>query len=244
MLRHLVGLLAGIALTPVLWIAVAWGADILPRITGGDVTIASVLSVVVLCLVGIGGAYLAAGHVSPLFAASSGALLTALALWPVTAPASLGAVLGWLDPESFVFPGGAGTAVALPLGVLLLCSAMTPTRWRALREAPARVVASASRDDVRRDGADGVRWGEDAGQADDRDWNRGRRGGDEPSTVTDTIEDELPDTPPVPPPPPSGGYDGDPEKTTTPFRRRGDSGAVWTPLDVDPEEFRTHDDGR
>ncbi|MFI6574544.1 YIP1 family protein [Nocardiopsis sp. NPDC050513] len=244
MLRHLVGLLAGIALTPVLWIAVAWGADLLPQITEGDLTVASVLSVVVMCLVGIGGAYLVAGHVSPLFAASSGALLTALALWPVIAPASPGAVLGWLDPESFLLPGGAGSAVALPLGVLLLCSAMAPTRWRGLREAPARVVASASREDVRRDGADGVRWREDAGQAGDPRWNRGRRAGDGPSTVTDTIEDALPDTPPMPAPPPGGGYEGDPEKTTTPFRRRGDSGAVWTPLDVDPEEFPGSDDGR
>ncbi|WP_262391779.1 YIP1 family protein [Nocardiopsis sp. CNR-923] len=187
MLRHLVGLLAGIALTPVLWIAVAWSSGLLPRITEGDVTVASVASVVVMCLVGIVGAYLASGHVSPLFAASSGALVTALALWPVTAPASLDAVLGWLDPESFLYPGGAGTAAALPLGVLLLCSAMTPTRWRALREAPARVVASTSRDDVRRAGADGVRWDGAA-----------ERAGDASSAVTETIEDELPDTPPCP----------------------------------------------
>ncbi|WP_116245936.1 YIP1 family protein [Nocardiopsis sp. FIRDI 009] len=239
MLRHLVGLLAGVALAPVLWIAAAWGADLLPRLADGDVTVSSVSAAVVLCLTGVGGAYLVAGRVSPLFAAAGGAPLIALALWPVAAPASMAAALDWLDPEVFLYPDGPGAAVALPLGVLLLCSAMTPTRWRATRDVPGagRPVAGAIRDDVRRDGVDGV---------------RGRNGGAEPDragpatpSVTDTIEEELPGFSSARRPPPGGGFDGDPDRTTTPFRRHGDDGAGWTPLEAESEgSGALGDDGR
>ena len=233
MLRHLVGLLAGIALAPALWVGVAWSADLLPKIVRGDVSAATVSSVVVLCLVGLAGAYLVASRLSPLVAGASGTLLTALCLWPVLSPASVESALYWLSDEVFLYPNGAGLGVALPLGVLLLGSAVTPTRWRAANEsglggAPVRerVVASHSREDFRGrdDGGD-----PDTPVGPDRPWNDG-------GPVGDTVPDVPPPTSPV------REYD-DPNKTTTPFRR-GETGAVWTPLDEDPGHTRPLGDGR
>ncbi|WP_159940871.1 YIP1 family protein [Nocardiopsis sp. FR6] len=207
MLHHLVGFLAGAALSPVLWIAAAWSAGLLPRIAEGDVTVATVSSVVVLCLVGAVCAYLVASRVSPLAAGASGALLTALCLWPVVHPASMEGTLSWLNPDSWVYPSGAGLAVALPLGTLLLFSALVPARWRTAAGAGPRVVASANREEYRRA----------AREADPTDTARGG----------DTVPEAVPDVPP----PPEGGVSGDdPTKTTIPFRR-GEDGAVWTPLD-------------
>lgn len=244
MLRHLVGLLAGIALAPVLWVGVAWSADLFPEITQGDVSVTTVLSVVVLCLVGAVGAYLVASRFSPLAAGASGLLLVALCLWPVVAPESVGTALYWLNDEVFFYPNGAGLGVALPLGVLLLGSATTPTRWRAANDlgplgAPTRerVVASASREeyqgrpDGRPDGLDGTGPGgePDTLTGPDRPWNDG-------GPVGDTVPDVPPPTSPV------RRYD-DPNKTTTPFRR-GETGAVWTPVDEDPGHTRSFGDGR
>lgn len=243
MLRHLVGLLAGIALAPVLWAGVAWSADLFPKITQGDVSVATVFSVVVLCLVGLAGAYLVASRLSPLAAGASGLLLVALCLWPIVAPESVGAALHWLNDEVFLYPNGAGLGVALPLGVLLLGSATLPTRWRAANDlgslgAPPRerVVASANREDYR-------------GRPDGRDGRPGAGPGGEPDTLTGPDEPwndggPVGDTVPGVPPPtsPVREYD-DPNKTTTPFRR-GETGAVWTPVDEDPGHTGSFGDGR
>ncbi|WP_017585265.1 hypothetical protein [Nocardiopsis ganjiahuensis] len=235
MLRHLVGLLAGIALAPVLWVGVAWSADLFPKITQGDVSVTTVLSVVVLCLVGVVGAYLVASRLSPLVAGASGLLLVALCLWPVLSPESMGAALYWINDEVFLYPDGAGLGVALPLGVLLLGSATLPTRWRSANDigplgAPPRerVVASASREDYRE--RDGLPGGEPATlSGPDRPWNDG-------GPVGDTVPDVPPPTSPV------REYD-DPNKTTRPFRR-GETGAVWTPVDEDPGHTPSFGDGR
>ncbi|WP_150239324.1 YIP1 family protein [Nocardiopsis quinghaiensis] len=222
MLHHLVGLLVGVALAPVLWIAVAWSADLVPRIAGGDVTVATVLSVVVLCLVGAVCAYLVASRVSPLVAGAGGALLAALCLWPVVHAASMGTALSWLNEDSFLYPSGTGLAVALPLGTLLLFSAMTPLRWRAAHgtDTPSggRGAAGADREGYRRA----------AREADPSDAPWEGAGGD-------TVPEAVPDRPP--PPAPGGGFEDDPDKTTTPFRR-GAGGAVWTPLDDEQEGTR------
>jgi heme A synthase len=236
-LRHLVGLLSGIALAPVLWAGVAWSADLLPEITRGDVSVAAVFSVVVLCLVGIVCAYLVASRFSPLAAGASGLLLVALCLWPVVALDSVGPALYWLNKESFLYPDGAGIGVALPLGVLLLVSSTTPTRWRAANDAgplggaPSRerVVASHSREEFRREAAP-----EPDGESvrlvtPERAWTDGG-----------PVGDTVPDVPP--PASPVRRYD-DPNKTTTPFRR-GETGAVWTPVDEEPGHTRSFDDGR
>ncbi|MGW8530419.1 YIP1 family protein [Nocardiopsis sp. NPDC055824] len=215
MLRHLVGLLAGIALAPVLWVAVAWSAEALPRLAAGDVGVATVLSAVVSCLTGGVCAYLVASRVSPLTAGASGALLTALCLWPAVHPASMGPALAWLNDESFLYPAGAGLAVGLPLGTLLLVSAAMPVRWRTAAGAglPAPLIEGGP-GRVRHRGA--VPGGADGGP-------RGDRG-----PVGDTVPDAVPAPPPVLDP--DDPFAGDPDRTTTPFRRNG-SGATWTPLD-------------
>jgi hypothetical protein len=242
-LRHLVGLLAGVALAPVLWIALAWGATQLPLAAEGTVSFATVSSVVVLSAVGIGCGFLVASRLSPLYAAASGALLTAVALWPVVAPDSMASALGWLDAEAFVYPAGAGLTPALVAGSLMLFSALVPARWRSQQDAPAptggRVVAGTSRDRFRA-AADDDTLVEGVPGSHDRDVIGGARG----AGGGDTLTDDLPDTPPVPLPPPHGGFgSGDPDKTTTPFRR-GESGAVWTPLDEDPEGTLPYRDKR
>ena len=233
MLRHLVGLLAGIALAPVVWVGVAWSAGVFPDITQGDVNVTTVLSVVVLCLVGIGGAYLVASRLSPMVAAASGTLLVALCLWPVLSPDSMGSALNWLNEESFLYPDGAGLGVALPLGVLLLGSATLPTRWRAAQDlgplgvpARERVVAGASRGEYERGHGGG---GQDTPAGPQEPWNDGG-----------PVGDTVPDVPP--PDSPHREYD-DPNKTTTPFRR-GETGAVWTPMDDGPDQTRAFGDGR
>lgn len=250
MLRHLVGLLAGIALAPVLWVGVAWSADLFPKITQGDVSVTTVLSVVVLCLVGLVGAYLVASRLSPLVAGAAGTLLTALCLWPVLSPASMESGMSWLNDEAFLYPSGAGLGVALPLGVLLLGSALLPARWRAANDlgpvglrgqglqgpglqGPGRVVASASREDYtgRPDGRTG---GSGTVVEPEQPWNDG-------GPVGDTVPDVPPPTSPVRDHP-VREYD-DPNKTTTPFRR-GETGAVWTPVDEDPGHTRSFGDGR
>lgn len=240
MLRHLVGLLAGIALAPVLWAGVAWSADLFPDITRGDVSVTTVLSVVVLCLVGAAGAYLVASRLSPLAAGASGLLLVALCLWPVIAPESVGAALYWLNDGVFLYPNGAGLGTALPLGVLLLGSATLPARWRAANDlgplgAPARerVVASANREDYRGQ-SDGRPTGAPAGEPDTL------TGPDEPWNDGGPVGDTVPDVPP--PASPVREYD-DLNKTTTPFRR-GETGAVWTPVDEDPGHTGSFGDGR
>ncbi|MEE2041060.1 YIP1 family protein [Nocardiopsis sp. CT-R113] len=217
MLRHLVGLLAGIALAPVLWVAAAWSAGLLPQLADGDVNVATVLSAVVLCLTGGVCAYLVASRVSPLVAGAAGSLLAALSLWPIVHPSSMGPALSWLNDESFLYPGGAGLAVGLLLGTLLLVSATMPLRWRAAADPglplPGRIVAGTSRDRyraaVREDGPDEAPWSD--------------RG-----PVGDTVPDAVPEPPPARDP--DDAFDGDPDRTTTPFRR-GETGATWTPLD-------------
>lgn len=218
-LRHLVGLLIGVALAPVLWVAVAWSVDLLPQIAAGDVSATTVSSVVVLTLVGLVCSYLVASRLSPLIAATSGLLLVVLVMWPIVSPASMESYLSPLNDESFLHPSGHGLAIALLLGTLLLGASSTPTRWRASQELPggSRVADSAGRDRYR-----------PAPRAEidkDTPWTDGGPAGD-------TIPEHFPSSEP-----------GDPDKTTIPFRRGG-AGAGWAPLDDAPEETRAFGDGR
>lgn len=230
MLRHLVGLLAGVALAPVLWVAVAWSADLIPQIADGDVSVTTVLSVVVLSLVGLVCSYLVASRLSPLIAATSGLLLVALVLWPIIAPESMDAALSWLNNESFLYPSGHGLAIALLLGALLFGASLTPTRWRALQDLPdgSRVVASAARDQYRPAPREEI--------GEDTPWTDGGPAGD-------TIPEQFPPRGSTEYPEDFEPAPGDPDKTTTPFRR-GESGAVWTPLDDSPGGPRAFGDGR
>lgn len=205
MLRHLLGLLVGIALAPLLWICVSWSAVELPGLLEGDVAVATVAAAVLLVLAGCGCAYLAAARISPLTAGAAGLPLSALALWPLVHPASLAPALSWLNPESFVYPGGPGVSVALPLGALLVFSAALPNRWRTPVPAGPDMVAAP--------------------------WERvdGPRGTLPEPSVGDTVP-EAPGRGPAaevweP-------REGDPAKTTTPFSR-GEDG--WTPLNEGAE---------
>lgn len=217
MLRHLAGLLIGAVLAPALWAAVSWSAELLPQLSGGQVSLTTVSAGVLLGLAGVVGAGLVATRVSPMIAATSGLLLAAIALWPVVAPQAMEPALGWLNSESFLYPSGPGLTVALPLGVLLFGSALSPMRWRALHDGP--------------DGAD-------------RDRYRAAPTEDPGLDGRGPVGDTLPE-PPQPPygPPPGSGLAGDPEKTTTPFRR-GEGGASWAPLDDDAGQNRIYRDNR
>lgn len=216
MLRHLAGLLIGAALAPALWGAVSWSAELLPQLAGGTVSFATVSAAVLLAAVGAVGAALVATRVSPMVAATGGLLLAAIALWPAVAPRTMGPALGWLNPESFLYPSGPGLAVALPLAILLFGSALTPTRWRALHDVPGG--AGAERDRYR------------------------------PAPVEEPADpglhgpagDTVPEHPPASPPRGSG-LEGDPDKTTTPFRR-GENGASWTPLEDESGRTRAYGD--
>ncbi|WP_017608220.1 hypothetical protein [Nocardiopsis xinjiangensis] len=217
MLRHLAGLLIGAVLAPALWAAVSWSAELLPRLSEGQVTFTTVSAGVLLGVAGAVGAGLVATRVSPMVAATSGLLLAATALWPVVAPQTTEPALGWLNSESFLYPSGPGLTVALPLGVLLFGSALTPMRWRALHDVPDRAERGRYR----------AAPPEDPMEEPDLE-GRG------------AVGDTLPEPPaqPVPyDPPPGSGLAGDPEKTTTPFRR-GEGGASWTPLDDEAGQNR------
>lgn len=235
MLRHLVGVLAGLAVAPPLWVGVAWAA---PHVTAGleEADFSSplaVLSVLVLLAAGVGGAYLVASRLSPLTALVSGALLLALCVWAVATPASVGSTLpDWLGPDSFVHPVGPALPIVFPFSALLFLSGLLPARWRAVQDTvpgtPAppvteRVVASTSRERYRRE--HGV---PDAGDGEPRVGGADAGG---PGA------DGFPGSPGLPPPPP---LEGDPNKTTTPFRRTAGGGAAtWEALpDEDPGHTR------
>lgn len=228
MLRHLAGLFIGAALAPALWAALSWSAGLLPRLFEGQVSLATVSAAVLLGSAGVVGAGLVATRVSPLIAATCGLLLAGLALWPAVAPQTMEPALGWLNSESFLYPSGPGLTVALPLGVLLFGSVLTPMRWRALHDGPdrARVVAGTSRDRYRA-----------APMEEPQEPDLDGRG-----PVGDTLTEHSPQPLPYDPPPGSG-LAGDPEKTTTPFRR-GESGSSWTPLDDEAGQNRIYRDDR
>ena len=228
MLRHLAGLFIGAALAPALWAALSWSTGLLPQLFEGEVSFATVCAAALSASAGVVGAGLVATRVSPVIAATCGLLLAGLALWPAVAPQTMGPALDWLNSESFLYPSGPGLTVALPLGVLLFGSALSPPRWRALHDVPdrARAVAGASRDQYRA-----------APMEEPQEPDLDGRG---------PVGDTLPEQPPQPlpqAPPPGSGLAGDPEKTTTPFRR-GEDGAVWTPLDDEAGQSRTYRDDR
>ncbi|WP_306371482.1 YIP1 family protein [Nocardiopsis sp. CC223A] len=206
MLRHLLGLLVGIALAPLLWISVSWSAGELPGLSEGDVAVATVAAAVLLVLVGFACAYLAAARISPLTAGAAGLPLSVLALWPAVHPASLASAMSWLDPEGFVYPGGPGVSVALPLGALLLFSATLPGRWRrpVAATGPAMVAAPWERVHGPREELPEPPVGDTVPEV------PGRR------AATEVWEPR----------------EGDPAGTTTPFAR-GEDG--WTPLGGESE---------
>ncbi|MFD0775443.1 hypothetical protein ACFQZ2_16025, partial [Streptomonospora algeriensis] len=133
MLRHLIGLLTGLAIAPAMWAALAWSARrISTAVDGGDGFAPLALTAVgALMAVGIACGFLAGARISPLAAFFSGGLLLGYALWPVMAPGAVDPVLpGWVPDDSLLHPMGPGLLLALPLGTLLFISGLVPSRWR------------------------------------------------------------------------------------------------------------------
>ncbi|MFC4560605.1 hypothetical protein ACFO4E_01915 [Nocardiopsis mangrovi] len=134
MLRHLIGLLAGLAVAPLLWIGVAWSAgEIDGALADGGGSIAAPVvttAMGVLMIIGLLCGFFAGARISPLTSFVPGALLLTLCLWPVVDRASLDAVLPTgIDPGSVFHPVGPALMAALPIGTLLLVSSVIPSRW-------------------------------------------------------------------------------------------------------------------
>lgn len=133
MLRHLGGLLTGLAVIPLLWIGTAWSAAEIGGLISGphldDPMLLSATAVVIA--IGVVCGLLSGSRVSPLAALLPGAALLPLSLWPlVDYPSMQEHLPGWLGPESMLHPVGPALPVNLALGALLFISALAPSRWR------------------------------------------------------------------------------------------------------------------
>jgi len=109
--RHLLGLLAGVAVTPLLWVGVAWAGDQIARHAAGqESSVPLPTACAVLMGVGLLGAVLAATRFSPLAAFVSGGVLLGGPLWALLDPGSLTQLLpAWLvGSDSLVHPLGPG----------------------------------------------------------------------------------------------------------------------------------------
>ncbi|CAM3632997.1 hypothetical protein GCM10009799_25930 [Nocardiopsis rhodophaea] len=199
MLRHLIGLVIGLIVAPLLWLGVSWAATAIgPALRGEGFGAPMALpAIAVLMLVGVICGFLAGTRVSPLAALVSGGLILGFYLWPVLHPASATTVLsGWIDQGTFAHPVSAALPVALVLGTLLFFSALAPSRWRwsaAPETAPAETAPRA----------------------------------DEPGTGTAGLghagPGALESDAPIPPPSPHADSGA---KTTLPFRRNPATGAA------------------
>jgi len=215
MLRHLTGLLVGVAIAPLLWFALATSAGrVWGTVDAGDGFGApmTLTAVGVLMAVGVGCGFLAGARISPLAAFCCGGLVLAYALWPVLAPGAADAVLpGWIPADSAFHPLGPGLALALPLGTLLFISSLVPSRWRPRRAERVRPPEPAPGPHGSADDAGDPRpefAGEPVGPASDD----GRGGAS-----------DLGDAP-----------TGDPDKTTTPLRRRRMGRPRWSSTAPEP----------
>ncbi|WP_420161388.1 hypothetical protein [Nocardiopsis sp. CNT-189] len=195
MLRHVLGLLTGLALAPGAWFGAGWAAVAVAGHTGSagqvDASAASVPLGVLMAL-GAAGGFVAGARISPLAPLGAGLVLLGYGVWPLVAPAS---IPSWLPEGALVHPAGPALPAGLLLGTLFFIAAMSPSRWRRRAAAPA---ASAP-----------------------------------------------PPVPPVPAPagepaPGPAPLPGDPEKTTTPFRRDPE-GAGWESLPAERKASRTQE---
>lgn len=207
MLRHLIGLLTGLAIAPAMWAALAWSAQrVSTTVDGGEGFAPLALTAVgVLMAVGIACGFLAGARISPLAAFVGGGLLLSYALWPVMAPGTVDAVLpGWVPDDSVLHPLGPGLLLALPLGTLLFISGLVPSRWRS-RYAP----------------------------------RPGEPGPPPPADGVSGPRAEHGPEPLGPADPAAGGsggpQEGDPDKTTTPMRRRRIGRPRWHASSPEPE---------
>ncbi|RNL82329.1 hypothetical protein [Halostreptopolyspora alba] len=139
MRRHLFGLLAGLLCAPLLWFGTAWAAaEVSGGVRSGDFTDGLAMpGVGALMAIGVLGGLLAGSRLSPLAALLAGAVPLGFCLWPLLDLGSFETAMpGWLDADSMFHPLGPAFPVVLPLGTLLLISALLPSRWRSTGAAP------------------------------------------------------------------------------------------------------------
>ncbi|MFC7744096.1 hypothetical protein ACFQXA_28645 [Nocardiopsis composta] len=137
MLRHVLGLLAGLALAPGAWFGAGWAAVAVAEHTGSaggvDASAASV-PLGVLMAIGVAGGFVAGARISPLAPLGAGVPLLGYGVWPLVAPAS---IPSWLPEGSLVHPAGPALPAGLLLGTLFFIAAMAPSRWHRRAAAPA-----------------------------------------------------------------------------------------------------------
>lgn len=133
MLRHSLGLLAGLLVAPLLWLGTAWtAAEFGERVTSLSLNDPLLLSAAAAVMViGLLCGLLAGSRVSPLAAFLPGAALLGLGLWPLVNYAAMDATLpDWLGSESMFYPVGPALPMNIALGTMLIASALAPSRWR------------------------------------------------------------------------------------------------------------------
>ena len=137
MLRHVLGLLAGLALAPGAWFGAGWAAVAVAEHTGSaggvDASAASV-PLGVLMAIGVAGGFVAGARISPLAPLGAGVPLLGYGVWPLVAPAS---IPSWLPEGSLAHPEGPALPAGLLLGTLFFIAAMAPSRWHRRAAAPA-----------------------------------------------------------------------------------------------------------
>ncbi|GLU49601.1 hypothetical protein [Nocardiopsis ansamitocini] len=142
MLRHPLGLLVGLFITPLLWSGAAWStAEIGSHLQNQQFSDPLLLTACATMMgVGLAAGLLAGSRISPLAAFLPGVSMLGGSLWALLNYPSMAAVLpSWFEPGSLFHPLGPGLPVFLGVGTLLFISALIPSRWRSARrteEAP------------------------------------------------------------------------------------------------------------
>lgn len=214
MLRHLLGLLAGLVITPLLWAGAAWSAAVITEHVQAQRFGDPLLLTACAAMMGVGlvCGVLAGSRVSPLAAFLTGGVLLGVSLWPLFDHASLAAVLpDWFaDPGALLHPLGPGLPLHLALGTLLFISALPPSRWRSPRRGETDPVPLPPRAPV-----------------------------SDPAAVP--LPDQGPVLAPAAEPLGADWADDDPSRTTIPFRRDGDG---FPPVEDPADHSKTFGDGR
>lgn len=147
MLRHSLGLIAGLLAFPALYAGIAWAAaEFEEQFSTDALSDPSLLNAVAVILaVGLVCALLCSTRISPLAALVPGAGLLTAGLWPLINYASMESVLpSWLQSTTTLNPVGPVLLMNLVLGPLLFVSALTPSRWKRWPEEPEAEMGGAA----------------------------------------------------------------------------------------------------
>ncbi|TDQ51907.1 hypothetical protein [Actinorugispora endophytica] len=134
MLRHMVGLLVGLVVAPLLWVGAAWSAaEITGHLQAQRFSDPMLLTACAVMMgVGVACGVLAGTRVSPLAAFVAGGLVLGASLWPLLSYDTMAAAVpDWLaEPGTLFHPMGPGLPLHLALGTLLFISSLPFSRWR------------------------------------------------------------------------------------------------------------------